>query len=241
MIKLWKLLKIEYLIDLSKLTYITTVFILNKMFLVYDLETTGLPMFNTKGKYRFFNFRWLNKYDSSRIVSISWILFDNFGKILKQEYHIMRPLDFDIDNTSKAVEIHGITQEIAQEKGVTWHYVYDKFFHDLKKSHSIVAHNLQFDFSVMLSEMHRYGKQEGIDEMFEKRRLCTLQLGRVAMKQTKAPKLSELYKFLHNEELTNAHDALHDTLHCCKCMLAMMHFEDVQKYISEKCKLLSKE
>ncbi len=205
------------------------------MFLVYDLETTGLPIFNTKGKYKFHNFRFLNKYDPARIVSISWILFDNFGKTIKQDYYIIRPLDFEIDNNSKATEIHGITKEIAIDKGVTWHHVYEEFFKDLQMCHSLVAHNLQFDFSIMLSEMHRYNKQEGIDQMFAKRRLCTLQLGRVAMKQTKAPKLSELYKFLYNEELQHAHNALHDTLHCCKCMLALMKFEDVQKHIFERC------
>jgi DNA polymerase III epsilon subunit-like protein len=192
------------------------------MYFVFDLETTGLPIFNQEGKYRFHSFRKLKMYDPARIVSMSWIVLDDTGNMLKQAYHVVRPLDFTIDNNSVATKIHGITNEIAVEKGVLWERVYDEFIADLKLCHSLVAHNLQFDLSVMLSEMFRYNKQDGVTEMLGKTRVCTMMLGKIAMNQKKSPKLSELYKFLYNEDIQNAHDAFYDTLHCCKCMIAMM-------------------
>lgn len=199
------------------------------MYFIFDVETIGIMTMNTSGPYRFPSFRHLNKYDTARVVSISWILTDNDGKLLKQEYHVIRPLDFMIDNNSKAVEIHGITQEIAEEQGITWHKMYDEFIVDVEKCHTLVAHNIQFDVSVMLSEMFRYNKQDGITTFLTKRRQCTMRMGKKAMEQKKNPKLSELYQFFFNEEMQNAHNASYDTLYCQKCfekMLEMPHIKE---------------
>ena len=202
------------------------------MFCVFDLETTGLPIFNKEGKYRFHSFKNLKMYEPSRIVSMSWMLLDNFGNTIKQAYHIVRPLDFTIDNDSVATKIHGITHEIAIAKGVLWDKVYEEFIADLKLCDTLVAHNLQFDLSIMLSEMFRYNKQEGVSEMLSKRRLCTVLLGRIAMNQKRAPKLGDLYKYLYGDEIQNAHDAFYDTLHCSKCLIAMMQLPEVQAHIN---------
>lgn len=192
------------------------------MYLIFDTETTGLPVFNKTGYYRFPSYRYLNKYNTSRIVSISWIVANEKREQIKHAYHIIRPLDFTIDNTSKAVEIHGITAEIANEKGISWHVMYDEFIQDLMKCDTIVAHNIQFDVSVLLSEMHRYNKEIGISTLLNKKRICTMKMGKDAMGATKLPKLSELYEFLYNEPIQNAHNASYDTLYCYKSLKSML-------------------
>jgi DNA polymerase-3 subunit alpha len=197
------------------------------MYLIFDTETTGLPIFNKTGFYRFPNFKFLNKYNSARVVSISWILANDKREKIKQAYHIIKPLDFVIDNQSKAVEIHGITAEIAEEQGVPWHTMYDEFIEDLSKCHTIVAHNIQFDVSVMLSEMYRYNQEVGISTFIGKSRLCTMKMGKAAMEQTKNPKLSALYEYLYNEPLENAHDASYDTLYCYRCFKKIMDDKEV--------------
>lgn len=201
------------------------------MYFIFDTETTGLPIFNTTGFHRFPSFRFLNRYDSARVVSISWIVADDDGKLIKQVYHVIRPLDFVIDNDSKATEIHGITQEIAEENGVPWHTMYEEFMADLADCNTIVAHNIQFDLSVMLSEMFRYNKQEGIDTFIEKNRLCTMKLGKLAMSQSRGPKLCDLYKHLCDEVMKNAHDASYDTLVCYKCFVEMLKDPKVQEIL----------
>lgn len=192
------------------------------MYLIFDTETTGLPVFNQTGFYRFPNYKHLNKYNSARLVSISWILANDKMELIKQSYHVIRPLDFTIDNSSKAVEIHGITSEIAEAQGVPWHTMYDEFIEDLSQCHTIVAHNIQFDVSIMLSEMYRYNKENGIATFIEKSRMCTMKMGKTAMNQTKSPKLSALYEYLYNEPLENAHNASFDTLYCYKSFAKMM-------------------
>lgn len=198
------------------------------MYFIFDTETTGLPIFNKTGFYRFPNYKFLNKYNTARVVSISWIVANEKREKLKQVYHIIRPLDFMIDNNSKAVEIHGITAEIADEKGVPWHTMYDEFVEDLSKCQTIVAHNIQFDVSVMLSEMYRYNKEVGIASFIEKSRLCTMKMGKIAMGQTKSPKLSALYEHLFNEPLENAHDASYDTMNCYKCFAKILENQELE-------------
>jgi DNA polymerase III subunit alpha len=192
------------------------------MYLIFDTETTGLPIFNKTGYYRFPSYRFLNKYNTSRIVSISWIIANEKREQIKHKYHIIRPLDFTIDNNSKAVEIHGITAEIANEKGISWHVMYDEFIQDLVQCDTIVAHNIQFDVSVLLSEMHRYNKDFGISTLLNKKRICTMKMGKDTMGTMKVPKLSELYEFLYNEPIENAHNASYDTLYCYKCLARML-------------------
>lgn len=192
------------------------------MYLIFDTETTGLPVFNETGFYRFPNYKHLNKYNPARLVSISWILANDKMELVKHVYHVIRPLDFTIDNSSKAVEIHGITSEIAEEQGVPWHTMYDEFIQDLNQCHTIVAHNIQFDVSIMLSEMYRYNKENGIATFIEKNRMCTMKMGKAAMNQTKSPKLSALYEYLYNKPLENAHNASYDTLYCYKSFAKMM-------------------
>jgi DNA polymerase-3 subunit alpha len=206
---------------------LTTDIVFDTMYLIFDTETTGLPIFNKTGLYRFPSYRHLNKYNTSRIVSISWIVANEKCEKLKQAYHIIRPLDFTIDNNSKAVEIHGITAEMANEQGISWHTMYDEFINDLVQCDTIVAHNIQFDISIMLSEMHRYNKDFGISTLLNKQRLCTMKMGKIAMKQTRVPKLSVLYEFLYNEPIQNAHDASYDTLHCYKCLVRMLEQKEL--------------
>lgn len=205
------------------------------MYLIFDTETTGLPIFNTTGFHRFPSYRHLNKYNTSRIVSISWIVANEKREKLKHAYHIVRPLDFTIDNSSKAVEIHGITAEIANEKGISWHTMYDELIQDLVKCDTIVAHNIQFDVSVLLSEMHRYNKGFGISTLLNKKRICTMKMGKDTMGTTKVPKLSELYEFLYNEPIENAHNASYDTLYCYRCLVKMLEqFEQKEIELSVK-------
>lgn len=192
------------------------------MYFIFDTETTGLPVFNTTGFHRFPSYRFLNKYDPARIVSISWIIADDEGNIVKQAYHVVKPLDFNIDNSSKATEIHGITKEIAEERGIPWHTMYDEFIQDLLGCDIIVAHNINFDTSVILSEMYRYNKQDGIHTFLNKGKLCTMRLGKTAMGQSKSPKLCELYQYLCGEDMSNAHDAAYDTLVCYRCFVKLV-------------------
>ena len=51
---------------------------------------------------------------------------------------------------------------------------------------------------------------------------CTMFGAQAKMGVRKWPKLTEAYKYFYGDDITNAHDAEFDTLHCYKVYLKLM-------------------
>lgn len=187
------------------------------MYLIFDLETTGLPRM-TQAK-RFANFKYVRYYDTSRIVSMSWIHLDKNYKKISSNYFIIKPDAYQIPKESS--EIHGITTEYATKYGVPILDVFKVFKHSVSESQQIVAHNIRFDKSVLLSELYRYKQYHLIDDLLTKDEYCTMMQGKKALNKTKFPKLAELYKELHGIDMQNAHNALYDTMYCTDCFVKL--------------------
>ena len=194
------------------------------MYLIFDTETTGLPQYN---KYRGYNNPKLTSfYNSSRVLSISWILLDeNAMNITEQQtctYYI-KPDGFRIP--SESILIHGITEEVANSKGIPIANVLDAFQEVLPRVTCLVAHNISFDIHVLASECHRDMRHQLAAALQALPRYCTMAEGRKCMGLPKNPKLAELYLNLFGNKLENAHDAKYDTLNCCRCFLALMRLQ----------------
>lgn len=212
------------------------------MNLIFDCETTGLPRKsksinglgqrqqdnNNKSKL---NYKNLEEFDSARLVSISWFLTQG-DSIIEQFYFIIKPIDWIINQES--TNIHGITHEYALENGADIKCVLINFYTCLKRCKNIVAHNIQFDENIIKSELFRLNFIDAVDEFKLKNTICTMAKGRKYMKSRKFPKLSELYKFLYNEEITNAHCALDDTKHCFKCYIKLFPTDPNIFYFGDK-------
>jgi DNA polymerase III epsilon subunit-like protein len=183
------------------------------MALFLDIESTGLP--DTKdlpyGKYH--SYKLLDKYNNARIVQICVMLCnDKLEEIVIKDYIIK--VDFDIPNSN----FHNITNEISQSKGIILGEVMEEINELIKQSSHIFAHNSSFDINVMKSELYRAGLEDIINEIDKKQIICTMKDTRNIVKimtyyGIKDPKLSELYKFATNKELSNAHDAKFDVIH----------------------------
>jgi len=176
--------------------------------LFFDTETTDLI---SKGKI------WEQDYNEfPYIVQIAWIIDD-------EEYsYIIKPENWKIsDRVSK---IHGITQEIALEKGCSNAEVLKHFLDDVKKADLIVGHNIYFDTSIVKANLLRLGfdKTEISDALHKDKRFCTMQRSKKLF--GKYPKLSELYRYLFVVELEDAHTALGDVRATKKC------YEEMFKY-----------
>lgn len=191
---------------------------------VFDVETTGLPVRNA-------GFRDLEAFSGSRLLSISWIVVHNDVPI-EQSYFLVRPDDFEISEES--TKIHGITKKMANEIGLSMQQVLKMLWDSIAKCRTLVAHNIQFDVSIILSEFHRAGMQDAIDCVYEKAHICTMRKGKEVLAMKKFPKLGELYKGLYGEEITNAHDAQYDTLYCYKCFAKMFPREKNIFYFGNK-------
>ena len=99
--------------------------------LFFDTETTGFP--KRAGWDEYFDPKQLKAYDSSRIVSISWIIRNIETNFIKAENFIISPQGFLIDNEGRACQINGITQEKAEKEGKYITEVFDQLDKDIKE------------------------------------------------------------------------------------------------------------
>lgn len=173
-------------------------------YIVFDTETTGIPRMK---KRKFPPHTQLGKFHSARLVQLSWGVFDKNNKLLKFEDHIVKPDGFIIYNHY----IHGITQEKALESGEDIIIVLTQFFEDLLTVSHILAHNIEFDLSIIKSESYRQKFNVIIDQLDTMNTICTMKVSAQAMK-IKYPKQCELYKTLLGKEMKNLHNSKFDTL-----------------------------
>jgi DNA polymerase III epsilon subunit-like protein len=182
---------------------------------VFDTETTGLPL---KRGYAFDSPKNLASYENARLVSISWIVSQRHSPV-KQAYYIIRPDGFEVSPESTA--IHGISHAQAEKEGVPIHIVLEEMKLALQGCTSLVAHNIAFDVHILQSEAYRYGDMELYGMIQNMSHICTMLKGKEVMAVKRYPKLEALYKHLYGEEITHAHNAQYDTLHCYKCYTKM--------------------
>lgn len=196
-------------------------------YIVLDTETTGLPNllahrgFNKLPIYPpYFS---LNHYNKSRLVQFSWITYSNNQK-LSNDFIIYPTYTFNIPEI--CVKIHNISTKKAKQEGFDIHFVLDVFLDLLKNVDKIVAHNIQFDIHVILSECFRHKRFDVIQEVFKKKWECTMDIGTKYYKYKKQRiSLKMLYKKLFNKEFENAHNALFDTIACDNCYREMLNID----------------
>lgn len=183
------------------------------MQVIFDTETTGLPPRPHIDPYYFL------EWSNCRIVQIAWIVIDIEGTIVKQVEYIIKPAFFIIPQESTA--IHGISQEIANSCGKEIKDVLREFIKDLSTCDKLIAHNIDFDYNVVLSELFR----ADIDPCNMKTiyKHCTMRKG--SLPNEKWCRLGELYKKYFGKAPTlTLHRALNDVIMCKEIYLYQMSF-----------------
>ena len=183
--------------------------------LYFDTETTGIPDRNANWESDF--------QDYPHIVQLSWIAADG-----REEDHIIYPDGWEIP--AELTEIHGISTEIAKQKGESCVGVVHLFIQDCHDAEFICGHNIHFDTSIVkaniLRELGRsyYDLNEVDMALFKGKRIDTM---RPAMKwvdarradgKLKFPRLEELYARCFPGETFNAHNAMEDTRAVARCL-----------------------
>ena len=175
------------------------------MFLIFDTETTGLPK------------RWKAPISDTdnwpRCVQIAWQLHDQDGVMVSNKEFIVSPEGFTIPYESE--QIHGISTQLATDKGIPLREVLNHFQSDLKQTKYVVGHNVSFDLNIMGAEFFRekvatqLNSLPVIDTCTElTATLCLLPGGRGG--KFKLPTLTELYAFLFHSSFAEAHNASAD-------------------------------
>ena len=189
------------------------------MYLIFDTETTGLPL------------NWnapLSNFDNwPRCVQIAWQIHDIEGKLVSVKNYIIKPDGYDIPYN--ATKIHGISNEIANEKGIPLKEVLNYFLDDVKKSKFLIGHNVLFDKNIVGSELLRIGLENiisdfpSIDTKDVSTKYCALPGGKGG--KYKWPNLSELHVKLFGENFQEAHNASADVQATARCFLELVRLE----------------
>lgn len=185
---------------------------------VFDTETSGLPYKERGSNYDYTN---LDHFNSSRLLSISWLLLNDVNEIVEKKTYYIKPDNFEISEAS--INIHGLSKEFLNENGITIHEVllnlnglFTKYNINL-----LIAHNINFDINILKSELFRYNYTITLNKIARTETFCTMLGSQVRMNVYKWPKLAEAYRYFYNEDITNAHDAEYDTLYCYKVFLKL--------------------
>lgn len=190
------------------------------MYLIFDTETTGLPK------------RWdapLTDTDNwPRCIQIAWQLHDEMGNLVEHQDYLVQPDGFNIPYDAE--RIHGISTELAQQKGVPLSEVLEKFNIALRKAKFIVGQNVGFDINIMGCELYRMNVDSPMSAM-PVLDTCTevtadlLKLPGGRGGKYKLPTLTELHEFLFGEPFAEAHNATADVEATTRCFLELIRRE----------------
>ena len=184
------------------------------MALFIDTETNGLPDMKDMAWGNYPLFYDSKKYDSARIVQLSFIVTDKQYNNLDLQDYIIKREGFDINNS----EFHSITNEVSDKEGIDFDKAFNAFYESLKKTDHIIAHNIAFDISVIKSELYRRKLFHIIEEIDKKKLLCTMRHTKNIIKiinkfgKYKYPSLKELYRYCFDKEIENAHNSKYDVI-----------------------------
>jgi DNA polymerase III epsilon subunit-like protein len=190
--------------------------------MVFDVETTGLPPAKSVTDKNYVRY--------PRIVQIAWMVFDKeMGEIKERSYIIRQSRKIP----AASISVHGITDDIADQKGVDISMVLEEFIEDVRRVDILVGHNVNFDKNVVISELMRANINDFL--MRSKETFCTmLNLTEYCAIEKydgsyKWPSLKEAFESLYPLYLGDdlLHDALSDVRICAKCLDAMWRKEIV--------------
>ena len=200
---------------------------------IFDTETTGLP------GSRYLTNETLKLWP--HVVQFSYIVYDTDEKklVIIKDFIIKLPPGVEISKES--TNIHGITKEMTQEKGVEINSVLAEFMEWCDKSELIVGHNVEFDYNMVCAEFMRLTNDEFPGTVLYKyiyedylkkfqnfkKFLCTMKttvdmckikkISRQGKEYNKYPSLLELHKHLFGSEPKNLHNSLVDVMVCFRC------------------------
>jgi DNA polymerase-3 subunit alpha len=187
------------------------------MYLIFDTETTGLPK------------RWDAPLTDSnnwpRCIQIAWQLHDELGNLIESQDYLVKPEGFNIPYDAE--KVHGISTELAVEKGISLSEMLEKFQEALNKTKFVVGQNVGFDLNIMGAEFHRKAMENTLQQLpvldtctEVTAQMCKIAGGRGG--KFKLPTLTELHEFLFDEPFGEAHNATADVEATTRCFLELV-------------------
>ncbi len=185
--------------------------------LFFDTETNGLP--------NNFNAPATDVENWPRIVQLAYSVYDDQGNQLDRHEAVINPDGW----TVPADMIHGISHEFASDWGLDMPGQLDLFLDRVQDCDYLVAHNMGFDYPVLMAEYIRYVRTGKIGKRkADISKICTMRStvdfcrlpGRNGFKW---PRLSELHYKLFGCDFDGAHDAMNDVNATAKCFFELIN------------------
>ncbi len=186
------------------------------MFLIYDTETTGLPVNDNAPLTDFANW--------PRLVQLAWQIHDEKGEPVEVRNYIVKPEGFVIPRAAE--KVHGISTERATNEGEPLEKVLGEFVKALHTVKVVAGHNVSFDNNIVRVECMRkemvcpLSEKIIVDTKETSTDYCAIPGGRGG--KYKWPRLSELHVKLFGENFDAAHNASADVRATARCFLELI-------------------
>lgn len=175
--------------------------------LVFDTETTGMLVKNAPATHP----------NQPHIVQLGMILYSTTGNVLA-EHNILVKCPIPIP--PEATNVHGITNEMCEKFGVSLETALKLFLHYNALAELLVAHNFNYDLTVIEAAKARAGLRENLQSAIHCTMLANVERCKLPSKwgrDYKWPTLQELHTHLFKEPFSGAHDAMADVRACARC------------------------
>ena len=176
--------------------------------LIFDTETTGMV-------------KWKKPPDDPAqpdLIQLGMLLLDTEAWMPMARHSMLVQLREGASIEKEAYDAHHISEADCRTFGVAPVVACSLFNQLCMRADVIVAHNMSFDQSIMLTALHRLGDKP--ERMSEKRLICTKEESTDVLKlpgkygSYKWPTLAEAYRHYTGDEIDGAHDALVDSEAC---------------------------
>lgn len=150
---------------------------------------------------------------------MGYIVFDdydyNYEFVIKNIKSVLiKPEGFEIPDDS--IKIHGITNEIANDKGIKIKEGLKKLKKIIINIEYIIGYNIYFDINILLNELNRVGLKKPIKKIKElkikEKIICIGELSRQYKCYKNMPSQKNIYKELFGKQIENIHNAQYDIL-----------------------------
>ena len=216
--------------------------------MIFDVETTGLlpkkdPITKIEPKLE----------DMPYILQLSFIIYNIATGEIEMNYNSYIHVAKEIPISETITEITGITREICDKKGFPIEMALSDFYREFSRVDYIVAHNIDFDRTMVEIEIQRNLRRlsttsPGIERIFDPEILkicridtyCTMRESihicnimanfkkNPSKQYKKFPRLGELYFTLFQTVPENLHNSLVDSLVCLRCFLKIKMNQDIE-------------